>query len=463
MMNYVVRIRSVHHRRFAALLQAAMPAESVAFLLCRRSEGAQRIVYLSDDVVEVQTHEYLKRSDDIASVSPECMARVARIARERNLVVVMMHVHPMTERGVGFSWADHAGNRRSFRFFHNRIKQSEHLSIVWNRTIDECACLAYRSDGVTDVVTSVAVIDTDRWQQCVVAHAEIGNAYDRQAMLLGEEGQRQLGRFSPIIVGAGGTGCLVSMGLVHHGVRRYKIVDDQMIDDTNLPRIINSRPSDVGRRHKVDIAREYALSHAPDADIEALFNHVEHQDVLPHLIAADLIVVCTDNTTSRAHLNEVSQKYLIPLLDVGVQFAVDKSTGEIVNEVGRINLVRPGTACLWCSGHLSAARLAAEATPKQEREREGSYLRGFDDPQPSMLAFNMELVGRALQIVIGYVTGLLAQPLQAYEQRTFLKSKGGSLIRHVAKQQSAGCFICGLHGVVGQGDAVPATITRRAV
>jgi molybdopterin-synthase adenylyltransferase len=463
MMNYVVRIRSVHHRRFAALLQAAMPAESVAFLLCRRSEGARRIVYLSDEVVEVHPHEYLKRADDIASVSPECMARVARIARERNLLVVMMHVHPMTERGVDFSWADHAGNRRSFRFFHNRVRQREHLSIVWNRTIDECACLAYRSDGESLVVTSVAVIDAQKWQQFVAAHTEIGNVYDRQAMLLGEEGQRQLGRFNPIIVGAGGTGCLFSIGLVHHGVRRYKIVDDQVIDETNLPRVIHSKPSDVGQRRKVDIAREYALSHAPNANIEPLYDHVEHPDVLPHLIAADLIVVCTDNTTSRAYLNEISQKYLIPLLDVGVQFTVDKSTGGIINEVGRINLVRPGTACLWCTGHLSAARLAAEATPRQEREREGSYLRGFDDPQPSMLAFNMELVGRALQIVIGFVTGLLSQPVHAYEQRTFLKAKGGSLVRHVAKQEAATCPICGQGGSVGQGDAVSATITRRAL
>lgn len=154
-----------------------------------------------------------------------------------------------------------------------------------------------------------------------------------------------------------------------------------------------------------------------------------------------MIVVCTDNTTSRAYLNQLSQQYLIPLLDLGVQFSVGDA-GAVANEIGRINLVRPGTPCLWCSGHISSERLAAESVPKAERAREGSYLRGIDDPQPSMLAFNMEVVGRGMQILLGFVTGLFAQAPDAYEQRSFLRPRAGAMVRQISKVHRTGCPIC---------------------
>jgi molybdopterin/thiamine biosynthesis adenylyltransferase len=69
----------------------------------------------------------------------------------------------------------------------------------------------------------------------------------------------------------------------------------------------------------------YALEHAPDIEVEALIQHVEHESVLPFLVGCDVIVVCTDNTTSRAYLNQLSQQYMIPLLDLGVQFSVGDS------------------------------------------------------------------------------------------------------------------------------------------
>jgi molybdopterin/thiamine biosynthesis adenylyltransferase len=95
------------------------------------------------------------------------------------------------------------------------------------------------------------------------------------------------------------------------------------------------------------LRNRYALEHAPDIEVEGFIQHVEHESVLPFLVGCDVIVVCTDNTTSRAYLNQLSQQYLIPLLDLGVQFSV-RDTGAIANEIGRINLVRPGTPCLYC-------------------------------------------------------------------------------------------------------------------
>lgn len=457
-MNYVLRMRVGHHRRLAALLRAAMPAESVAFLLCRRAPSVHGVVFLVDLVIEVEPGAYAAQAHDIASLAPLAMARIAQQARADDRVIVMAHLHPMTADGVEFSQADHLGNRRSFGFFHRRVDQPEHIALVWNADVDECVGLVYLKDGHAHVLNSAVVVDDDHWREFVPSQQAPKERFARQAMLLGAAGQRRVGATKFAVIGLGGTGSLASLALVHHGARKLVLVDDELLDESNLPRIPASAPDDVKVRSKVDIARAYALEHAPDIEVEALMQHVEHESVLPFLVGCDVIVVCTDTTTSRAYLNQLSQQYLIPLLDLGVQFSVGDA-GAIANEIGRINLVRPGTPCLWCTGHISSERLAAESVPKAERAREGSYLRGIDDPQPSMLAFNMEVVGRGMQILLGFVTGLFAQALDAYEQRSFLRPRAGAMVRQISKVHRAGCPIC---SAVGCGADREMTVRQRA-
>jgi molybdopterin-synthase adenylyltransferase len=457
-MNYVLRMRSEHHRRLAALLQVAMPAESVTFLLCRRAVARNKVIFLVDEIIRVDQSDYAAQAEDIASITPLAMARIAKHAREKNRNIVMAHLHPMTGNGVSFSEADHRGNKRSFAFFHQRARQPEHLALVWNSDISECQGLVYKSDDTTAPLDSMVTVDGEFWKE-YVPRSGVGLAcFDRQAMLLGTAGQKRLGVIKCGVIGLGGTGSLASLALVHHGFRNLTLVDDELVDATNLPRIPASVPTDIKTRRKVDIARDYALEHAPDTKVDALSLNVEHDEVRPYLIACDLIVICTDNTTSRAYLNQLSQQYLIPILDIGVQFSINESQ-EVSNEIGRINLVRPGTPCLWCSAHISPSRLAAESVPAHERAKAGSYLRGMDDPQPSMLAFNMEIVGRSIQILLGYLTGLFSQPIAAYEQRSFLRSKGGSLVRQVSKTHRPGCPTC---GAVGCGPEIEMLIRKRA-
>ncbi|ODS96626.1 MAG: hypothetical protein ABS56_11900 [Lautropia sp. SCN 69-89] len=386
------------------------------------------------------------------------MARIAQQARTGNKVIVMAHLHPMTADGIEFSPADHLGNRRSFDFFHRRVDQPEHIALVWNATVDECAGLVYLKDGRAEALTSAVVVDDDRWREFIPGCLAPKEQFVRQAMLLGSAGQQMVGATKFAVIGLGGTGSLTSAALVHHGARRLVLVDDELLDESNLPRIPASTPDDVKVRSKVDIARSYALEHAHDIEVDALMQHVEHESVLPFLVGSDVIVVCTDNTTSRAYLNQLAQQYLIPLLDLGVQFSVGDA-GAVVNEIGRINFVRPGTPCLWCSGHISSERLAAESVPRAERDREGSYLRGIDDPQPSMLAFNMEVVGRGMQVLLGFLTGLFKQAPDAYEQRTFLKPRAGAMVRQISKVHRTGCPIC---SAVGCGADREMTVRQRA-
>lgn len=462
-MKYVLRITRYAHRRLADLLREALPAESVAFLLCRREPGSSAVVYLVDDVVAISPAEYMRQDVDIANVSPAAMARVSKLARAGGSVIVMAHLHPGCLRNVEFSPADHRGNARSFRFFHQRVIVDEHIALVFNETIDRCRGLVYRSGGDAVALDSYAVVDDDLWRDLTEpSRAGSVEVFSRQALMLGQAGQQRLSQVRLAVVGLGGLGSVFSMLAVHHGFGGQLLVDDDVVELSNLPRIVGSTHQDVDAQlPKVQIAARYAQGHAPSAEVQGFQTSVEDSSIRPTLITADAIVICTDNTTSRAFLNQLAQQYLIPVLDMGVEFVVN-SEGAVVNEVGRINLMRPSTACLICSGQVDPRRLSAESIPREDRQKDGSYLRGMDDPQPSMMAFNMEVAARGMQVLVGFITGLMVTAADVYESRSFLRRKGGSLSRQVAKRRRDDCIVCGTQGVVGRGSVLPMAVSRRA-
>jgi hypothetical protein len=106
--------------------------------------------------------------------------------------------------------------------------------------------------------------------------------------------------------------------------------------------------------------------------------------VAHRLHECDIIFGCTDGEYSRAILSRIATYYLIPVFDTGV--LIDRG-----NVTGRVTLLMPGTACLWCRDRLSVDRVRAEAMSRAEyeRQRRDGYVPELGIPNPAVISFTM--------------------------------------------------------------------------
>ena len=81
--------------------------------------------------------------------------------------------------------------------------------------------------------------------------------YARQLMLsqVGEAGQEQILAGRVLIIGTGGLGSPAAMYLAAAGIGQIGLVDDDVVDRSNLQRQLLHQTADIGRP-KVDSARE---------------------------------------------------------------------------------------------------------------------------------------------------------------------------------------------------------------
>ncbi|AIJ32959.1 thiamine biosynthesis protein ThiF [Corynebacterium imitans] len=125
-------------------------------------------------------------------------------------------------------------------------------------------------------------------------HAELRRTA-RQTLLpgFGLAGQEALNRARVLVVGAGGLGCPVMQALVATGVGTLTVIDDDVVDDTNIHRQILFSAADVGRP-KVEVAAEQLRRHRVDATIVPLRKRLDASNAPELFREHDLVIDGSD-------------------------------------------------------------------------------------------------------------------------------------------------------------------------
>jgi molybdopterin-synthase adenylyltransferase len=146
--------------------------------------------------------------------------------------------------------------------------------------------------------------------------------YARHIVLphLGGVGQRKLKSASVAIVGAGGIGSAVIPALGGAGIGRLTIIDDDVVDRTNLQRQPIFRDDQMGKP-KADLAANFVSALNPHVEVTAVRQRLTADNAEALLSNHHLVVDGCDNFATRLVVGDALTRLKIPLVSAAaVQF-----------------------------------------------------------------------------------------------------------------------------------------------
>jgi molybdopterin/thiamine biosynthesis adenylyltransferase/rhodanese-related sulfurtransferase len=175
--------------------------------------------------------------------------------------------------------------------------------------------------------------------------ADFSERYSRHLRLaeIGLDGQRRLEAACVLVVGAGGLGSPAAFYLAAAGVGTLRLVDDDVVDRSNLQRQILHTDARIGVAKVVSAA--VALSALnPRTRIEPVAERITSGNVERVLDGIDVVIDGADNFPVRYLLNDACVKLGKPL----VYGAVHRFEGQVsVFDAGRMRGEAPCYRCLF--------------------------------------------------------------------------------------------------------------------
>ena len=237
--------------------------------------------------------------------------------------------------------------------------------------------------------------------------------YSRHIILsdVGVEGQENICAGKVLIIGAGGLGSPVAFYLAAAGVGTIGIVDNDVVDYTNLQRQIIHFTPDVGTS-KVISVKEKIEQLNPDVNVVTYQNLALADNILELINDYDFIIDGTDNFPAKFLIN-----------DACVMAGKSFSHGGVLRFNGQAMTYTPGNTCFRC--------ILNEMPPKEAI------------PTCSQAG------------ILGSIAGILGT-IQATEALKFLVKKGDLLInrlfifdafrmnfRTAVTERNINCSVCG--------------------
>ncbi|SHF50974.1 molybdopterin-synthase adenylyltransferase MoeB [Vibrio gazogenes] len=139
--------------------------------------------------------------------------------------------------------------------------------------------------------------------------------YNRQIILkqFDFEGQEALKEGRVLIIGAGGLGCAASQYLASAGVGNITLVDDDVVELSNLQRQILHTDQDIGRL-KVDSAADSLRQLNPYLRVKTIAQRLDESALLALMAHHDAVLDASDNIATRNQLNQLCFQSKTPLI-----------------------------------------------------------------------------------------------------------------------------------------------------
>jgi len=149
--------------------------------------------------------------------------------------------------------------------------------------------------------------------------AEQRDRYSRHVLVpeVGLEGQLKLLDAKVLLLGAGGLGSPAALYLAAAGVGTIGIVDDDVVDLSNLQRQVIHKTAGVGTP-KVDSAEEAVKALNPDVNVVKYQTRLDASNIMEIIEGYDIVVDGVDNFPTRYLLNDASVRLRIPVVSAAI-------------------------------------------------------------------------------------------------------------------------------------------------
>ena len=158
------------------------------------------------------------------------------------------------------------------------------------------------------------------------------NQFSRTELVIGKKAVEKLHDSKVAIFGLGGVGSFVTEGLARSGIGNFVLIDNDVVDITNLNRQLIATHSTIGK-NKIDVMKERILDINPNASIE-VFKEFFMPDSSHEMIdsSIDYIVDAIDTVTAKIELIVTAKKMNIPIISaMGTGNKLDPTRFEVTD------------------------------------------------------------------------------------------------------------------------------------
>lgn len=231
--------------------------------------------------------------------------------------------------------------------------------------------------------------------------------FDRSIRALGTHSQQQLANTHIAIIGVSGLGNPIAKELARVGVEHLTLIDPDVVEESNLPRLYGNYRSDIDRPKVAVLAEQLR----PIASVDTVTTVQEPvEDAADALEPVDLIVAGVDQDATRIWLNKHAVMTDTDYIDAGVSITTqDGDGGRVETMEGYVHRIVPGTtACFDCLDRGDRVHARLETMPPEQQQR--AVERGYVDdtaltPEPAVNPLNGIVASLAVETAVKHITG----------------------------------------------------------
>ena len=372
--------------------------------------------------------------------------------------IIDVHTHPFTQGRVSFSATDDGDEKTFFRFLNEKFEGINYASIVFSQRRYSARVWTFSSGSIVarrallKTQTSLENIGSSDFHEYTDEQYEktavtgVDGFFNRSASVLGLDVMRTIMHNQVIsIVGVGGLGSIVAEHLIHMGFHEINLIDPDVLEMSNLNRVVGAYYEDAQQKlYKVDVVKRHVTKINPQATVLTCKRDVHDKEVERVLALSDWIIVATDNHSSRLRTQELSVKYFVPLISVGVNITVKDN--KIEDMSGEVITARVGDyLCLNCLNRINPIKVASERHPdktiREELVKRG-YVTGKDIKEPAVKTLNTYVATMAVEVLVNQYTDVRRHiPILVYENNGYMSIYED---RDSVQQRSKHCFLCNI-------------------